>query len=61
MSRINNSKTLQDIIDYTDVYDIRNGKYYNTVDHLVVNTTTALQKFYPYIKEYISAYTVTKE
>lgn len=61
MSTINRSKTLQDIIDYTDVYDIRNVAFYNTVDHLIVKSTTAFQRFYPYIKEYIAEYRVTKE
>lgn len=61
MPTLNGIKTLQEVIDYTDVYDINNVTYFTKVDHLVVKSTTAFQRFYPYIKQYLQTYAVTKE
>lgn len=61
MAQLNSYKTLQSLIDYTDIYDINSATFYTTVDHMVVKSTTSFQKFYPYVKEYIQIYKVTKE
>lgn len=61
MASLNNTKTLSELIDYTDVYDINNVAFLNTVSYMIVKSTTAFQKFYPYVKEYLSVYKVTKD
>ena len=43
------------------MYDINNVTYFTKVDHLVVKSTTAFQRFYPYVKQYLQTYAVTKE
>lgn len=61
MSMLNTSKSLQDLINFTDIYDINNIAFLSTVDHIVVKSTTGFQKFYPYVKQYLTTYKVTPE
>lgn len=61
MASLDSTKTLSALINYTDIYDINNVAFLHTTGYLVVKSTTAFQKFYPYVKDYLSSYRVTDD
>lgn len=54
-------KTLDDLIQFTDTYDIRNTVYYRRVENLLVPAMNAYDLYYEGYKDAIETFTTNRE
>lgn len=54
-------KTLDDLIEFTDTYDIRNTVYYRQIENLLVPATNAYDLYYEGYKDSIETFTTNRD